>query len=83
MLMGRYLLADLGIILSQLDHRKFIDAKTTLEKNEDACHTRAVAAVAGALKRLYCDDAVSLQRLAATFRRGDLIELLKADLTNG
>ena len=75
MLMGRYLLSDLGITLAQLDHRKFTEAKRKLEENEDAYHARAVAAIADALTRLYCDS-VSLQRLAATFRRGDLIELL-------
>jgi AIPR protein len=75
MLMGRYLLSDLGITLAQLDHRKFAEAKTRLEENEDAYHQRAVAAVDAALTRLYAER-VSLQRLAATFRRGDLIELL-------
>lgn len=81
MLMGRYLLADLGITLPQLDHTKFRDATAILERNEDAYHTRAVAAVDAALKRLYCEQVISLQRLAATFRRGDLIELLRAEPT--
>lgn len=75
MLMGRYLLSDLGITLAQLDHRKFAEAKNKLEENEDAYHQRAVEAIDAALSRLYADQ-VSLQRLAATFRRGDLIELL-------
>lgn len=79
--MGRYLLADLGITLPQLDHTKFRDATAILERNEDAYHTRAVAAVDAALKRLYCEQVISLQRLAATFRRGDLIELLRAEPT--
>jgi hypothetical protein len=75
MLMGRYLLSDLGITLAELDHRKFAEAKAMLEENEDAYHQRAVEAIHAALARLYADR-VSLQRLAATFRRGDLIELL-------
>lgn len=75
MLMGRYLLSDLGITLAQLDHRKFAEAKGRLEENEDTYHQRAVQAVDVALTRLYAEQ-VSLQRLAATFRRGDLIELL-------
>lgn len=75
MLMGRYLLSDLGIELPQLDHRKFAEAKGKLEENEDAYHERAIQAIDAALTRLYAEQ-VSLQRLAATFRRGDLIELL-------
>ena len=76
MLMGRYLLADLGITLVQLDHRKFAVAKRKFEENEEAYHARAVTAIADALDRLYGAGSVSLQRLSATFRRGDLIELL-------
>ena len=76
MLMGHYLLAELAITLAQLDHRNFAEAKRTLEKHEDAYHARAVEAIADALKRLYGEEPVSLQRLAATFRRGDLMEFM-------
>lgn len=83
MLMGRYLLQDIGITLNQLDHLKFVEVKSKLDQNEDVYFTRAVAAVDAAIKRLYCDQAVSLQRLAATFRRGDLLEeLARGDQAN-
>jgi AIPR protein len=76
MLMGRYLLQDLGVTLNQLDHRKFAETKSKLDQDEDIYFTRAVSAVDTAVKRLYCNQEPSLQRLAATFRRGDLLEEL-------
>ena len=42
----------------------------------EAFYDRAVTSVGEALKRLYKDDDISLQRLSATFRREDLIEFL-------
>lgn len=77
MLMGRYLLDDLGITLSQLNHLKFAEAKSKLDQNEETYFAHAVKSVDAAVKRLYGDQQLSLQRLAATFRRGDLLEELK------
>ena len=66
----------LVLSLAQLDHRKFNEAKSKLDQNEEEYFSRAVASIDAAVKRLYCDQAPSLQRLAATFRRGDLLEEL-------
>ncbi len=76
MLMGQRLLSDLGINLSQLDHLKFAEAKAKLDQNEGEYFAAATAQVADALKKLYGEQVISLQRLAATFRRGDLIQEL-------
>jgi hypothetical protein len=76
MLMGRYLLADLGITLKQLNHTKFNEAKDKIDNEGEKYFTKALEAVQTALKRLYGDQEISLQRLAATFRRGDLIQEL-------
>ncbi|MFM9963549.1 MAG: AIPR family protein [Planctomycetaceae bacterium] len=76
MLMGRHLLAELGIAQKDLNHLKFAQAKTTLEKNEAAYFEKAVTEIAAAITKLYGGHPVSLQRLAATFRRGDLIQEL-------
>ncbi len=81
MLMGRYLLEDLAIPLRQLDHQKFAVARSKFEQNDEAYFQRAVEAVNAALGRLYLNRDVSLQRLAATFRRGDILEELAR--TNG
>jgi len=76
MLMGQHLLSDLGITLAQFNHLRFVEAKAKLDQNEEAYFAKATAEVDAALKKLYGGQVVSLQRLAATFRRGDLIQEL-------
>ncbi len=73
MLMGRYLLADLGLTLDQLNHNKFADAIKQWELNDEQYHQKAVADLQTAITSLYGNQQVSLQQLAATFRRGDLL----------
>lgn len=76
MLMGRFLLEDLGISLAQLNHLKFDEAKITFNQNDETYYQRSVEKIGDAINRLYGSQDVSLQRLAATFRRGDLLEEL-------
>ncbi|MBI4023968.1 MAG: AIPR family protein [Verrucomicrobia bacterium] len=76
MLMGKYLLHELGIELAALNHRSFTQAKDLTEQNGEDFFQKAVAEVQAALIKLYGGQDVSLQRLSATFRRGDLIEEL-------
>jgi AIPR protein len=76
MLMGRHLLSDLGMALEKIDHRSFDSARTLIESKGDEYYDRAVAKLQEALLKLYGDQPISLQRLAATFRRGDLIQYL-------
>jgi hypothetical protein len=73
MLMGRYLLADLGITLDQLNHTKFADAIKAWELNDVKYHAKALTDLQTAINALYGNQAQSLQQLAATFRRGDLL----------
>jgi hypothetical protein len=80
MLMGRYLLKDLGVGLDELSHLNFAAAKAKCEQDADRYFNGAVAAVGKAVKKLYGDQTLSLQRLAATFRRGDLLEELKEEV---
>jgi hypothetical protein len=76
MLMGAALLEDLGIRLSDLNHRNFEHARKLIETRGDAYFEDAIHAVENALRALYKDENISLQRLSATFRREDLIEKL-------
>lgn len=76
MLMGEYLLQELRITLDRLDHRQFEAARRCIETMGESYFERAVDALRGALRRLYGDQSLSLQRLSATFRRGDLLEVL-------
>jgi hypothetical protein len=80
MLMGRYLLKDLGVAQNALNHLNFAAAKARCEQDAERYFNGAVAAVGRAVKKLYGNQDVSLQRLAATFRRGDLLEELKGEV---
>lgn len=76
MLIGRNLLRDHGIALMDVSHRNFAELFQRLLDNETNYHERAVKKVDDALKRCYGDRDISLQQLSATFRRGDLLEML-------
>jgi hypothetical protein len=76
MLMGKYLLDEMGIDLGILDHRNFEEAKTMVEQKGESYFQRAIEAVRDAIGKLYGNQHLSLQRLSATFRRGDLIQEL-------
>lgn len=76
MLMGQYLLHDLGIPLPRLDHRNFDAARQLIEEKGEEYFDRAIAALENAVQSLYGGQPVSLQRLSATFRRGDLLQYL-------
>lgn len=76
MLMGRYLLRDAKLTLDELDHRAFDKVRKLVEENGDAYFGRAVAELEDALGKVYGNQPVSPQRLAATFRRGDLLAYL-------
>lgn len=76
MLMGEQLLHDLGIPLERLDHRRFAEAKALIDQRGESYFEVALERLAVALGRLYGGQFISLQRLSATFRRGDLLEYL-------
>ena len=76
MLMGRYLLRDMGIPLDRLDHRNFGEARELAERNGAAYMERGEDEIAAALNTLFNGRERSLQRLSAAFRRVDILELL-------
>ncbi|MBM9538650.1 AIPR family protein [Desulfobulbus alkaliphilus] len=76
MLVGRELLHDQGIALKDVSHRNFAELRQRLQNNETNYHARAVEEVTVALRECYGDREISLQQLSATFRRGDLLEML-------
>lgn len=76
MLVGRELLHDQGITLKEVSHRNFPELFQRLQDNETNYHARAVEKVTDALIVCYGDRDISLQQLSATFRRGDLLEML-------
>lgn len=76
MMMGRLLLETLGITSRDLSHRNFAETIQLLEERFDTCHAKACESITNALKACYGDRDISLQQLSATFRRGDLLEML-------
>lgn len=76
MLVGRELLCDEGITLKDVSHRNFTELNQRLQDNQTNYHARAVNKITHALKSCYGDRDISLQQLSATFRRGDLLEML-------
>ncbi len=76
MLIGKMLLEKHKISLPELSHINFNNIVADFENNKDLFHEKAVQTIDQALKNLYGDKDVSLQQLAATFRRGDLLRQL-------
>ena len=76
MSMGFLLMHDLRIDFNSLNHRNFDEARNLIEKKGESYFAVSVEKVDKALKLLYGEQPVSLQQLSATFRRGDLVELL-------
>ena len=79
MLMGRFLLSDLQISATQLDHRNFDQARALLDDKHAEYITKAEAEISTALDPLFSGRERTLQRLSATFRRSDLVTMLLAE----
>lgn len=78
MLMGEALLADMKLGSARdLDHRNFQAAKALVDANAERYFDEAITRLVGAVAGLYGGAEVSLQRLSATFRRGDLFDYLR------
>lgn len=79
MLVGRALLDDGGLRLEDVTHRHFTQLQERLKNHSVNYHAQAVAKVTEALTQCYGKRDISLQQLSATFRRGDLLEMLGVD----
>jgi len=79
MLMGRYLLEDMDIEeIEQLDHRKFEQARVLVEEKSEEYLKRAEQRIGEELDWLFRARTRerTLQRLSATFRGMDLLDML-------
>ncbi len=83
MLMGQSLLQDLEVPLEKVDHITFDAARKLIETKGDQYFDNAIATLQVALSKLYGGQPVSLQRLSATFRRGDLFQYLEPTTMSG
>lgn len=76
MRMGVVLLAEQGLTAEQVSHQNIGGLQNYFEQNKKQLYDRALSDIAHALNAFYGSRDVSLQQLAATFRRGDLLEYL-------
>lgn len=76
MLIGCKLLKNKSIPIGQVSHRNVQELVREFADNQPRYHADAIQSLETALKACYGDRDVSLQQLSATFRRGDLLEML-------
>ena len=80
MLIGRALCSESQIDPGDISHRRFHALRKALADDTDRYYALAQESITAALRACYGDRPISLQQLAATFRRGDLLEMLNAQL---
>lgn len=76
MLIGRKFLEDEGIPSNSVSHRNVQALKQTFEDRQAHYYAEATQSLKNALEFCYGERDISLQQLAATFRRGDLLEII-------
>ena len=78
MFVGKLLLNELNLTLKQLTHKEFERAKEYFEQNREILFNKANTKLTDTLQNLYPNgyDKIDKRRLAATFRRGDLLEII-------
>ena len=76
MLIGKQLLIDQGTDLQDISHRNFKQLLETFDTKQSDYNQKAIQEINEALTACYGKRPISLQQLSATFRRGDLLEML-------
>ncbi len=76
MLMGDYLLKEMGITLDQLNHRNFEEARELVDQKSNSYLSRAEKRIGEKLDVVIGERERTLQLLSATFRRSDLVKLI-------
>lgn len=79
MLIGKLILLDNNLTLDKLNHTVFNSVINYFENNKEDLFERANSILICALNKYYSEgyEKIELRRLSATFRRGDLIELIE------
>ncbi len=77
MLQGRQLLVRQGITVDDISHKNFQELFSIFKENKENYYQESIDQVQNALNTFYGQREISLQQLSATFRRGDLMEMLE------
>jgi hypothetical protein len=79
MQMGKRLLSDMKNTIEQINHHNFRKAEQYIKQKGNEYFQASVKDISLALNKLYKakESEISFQQLSATFRRGDLIEILQ------
>jgi hypothetical protein len=81
MIAGELLLQRAGVDREEVDHTTLVRLREALEADRAAIYSQAIRHLEVVLKRLGVDEGTPLQRVAAQFRRGDLLDPLQDELT--
>lgn len=76
MLIGRNLVSDQKITFLDISHRNIKTLLDAFETQYYQYHQNAIKEISKALSACYGERSISLQQLSASFRRGDLLEML-------
>ena len=79
MLIGRFLLRECKINLKELTHQNINTVRETLENKYSEFYETSIQRIDWALLVFQGKQEYSLQRLSATFRRGDLLTILNME----
>jgi AIPR protein len=80
MVVGDLLLRDAGLSRDRLNHNHFSQLRAVLEANRTGLYEQAIKRLSTALQRVGVKEDSSPARIAAQFRRGDLLEPLQEEL---
>jgi len=82
MIIAQIILRHLNLTFTQLSHKNFMEVRDYFDQNKENIYSKANNVLINALEQLYPEGYtnIDLRRLAATFRRGDLMTTLQMSM---
>ena len=82
MIVGQLLIKSMNLKAQDISHLNFPAVLENWQTQQDSLYDQAILMIENSLKDLAVDVGTSLQRVAAQFRRGDLLQLLNDRLAH-
>jgi len=81
MIIGKILLKDNNLVFNKLNHNNFPQIQKYFEDNKELLFKKSNLVLIKALNKYFPEDykSIELRRLSATFRRGDLLDLISIE----